>query len=540
MKSVGRSPLRFYLALMALLGAILFPVEARAEWHQVSTNHFVIYGDSSEKKLRRFSEQLERFHGAMALVTGQTRDLPSPSNRVTIYLVGSMGEVRKLHGGGAASRYIGGFYRPQAGRTVAVVPRVTDDSDDLFTPGMSILLHEYAHHFLISANSFPTPRWVSEGAAEFFASASFEKDGAVFLGRPNTRRSVELHFARDVTVTDLLDPEAYERRRGKSSSYDAFYGKSWLLYHYLSLGDQRKGQLRTYFRGLIEGKSSPAAASAAFGDLKVLEKELDTYLKRPRLTSIVVKAAALSPGPVSLRRLSAGEAAIMPVLVRSWSGVNAEQAAQVVLEARQVAAQFPGDGAVQAALAEAEFDAGNDVEAVAAADAALKLDRTLVNGYVQKGYALFRIAERGTDPKAFRTARSVWVELNRLENNHPLPLIYFFRSYGSQGQEPTALAVQGLIRAAELAPFDLGLRLTLAQQLLRDGRRDEARSNLVPLAYNPHGGKLAEFARGMIERIEREPDWRGEGSVVPDKEEEEEAASSSLRERRGSFSRVAF
>ncbi len=34
-----------------------------------------------------------------------------------------------------------------------------------------------------------------------------------------------------------------------------FYGKSWLLYHYLTFEPTRKGQLLTYQRKLIEGMS---------------------------------------------------------------------------------------------------------------------------------------------------------------------------------------------------------------------------------------------------------------------------------------------
>lgn len=513
---------QFVAILLVLAGLLALPGPARADSFQVSTTHFVIYGDGNERSMRKFAEQLERFHGAMVRVTGRQEDPPSPSNRVTIYVVRNFGEVRKLYGGGKASRNVGGFYRPYAGRAMAVVPRITGDADDIFDPTMAILLHEYAHHFLISSSRFPMPRWASEGAAEFFASASFESDGSVEIGKPNASRAFELAYAADVTATDLLDPESYEKRRGKSTSYDAFYGKSWTLYHYLAMGDQRKGQLTKYYNALIAGKSVRDAGIEAFGDFAVLERELDAYLKRKRIYAFRIKPEALDPGPIALRRLSAGEVAMMPVQVQSWSGVTAEQSKTLVLEARKIAARFPGDAPVLAALAEAEFDAGNDAEALAAADAALKLDKTVVNAHVQKGYALFRMAENGTDPKAFRVARNAWVDLNTLENNHPLPLIYFYRSYQAQGREPTPLAKQGLARAAELAPFDLSLRMNLAMQQLRDGQRAEAKANLVPIAYNPHGGGMAEAARKIMERIDADPEWRGQGAPEASEEKESE------------------
>lgn len=519
------SRLRRVLCLvLALLGLAAISTPARAEWLQVSSTHFVIYGDGSERSMRKFSEQLERFHGAMKLITGREIEPPSPSNRVTIYLVRNENEVRKLMEGGAkANRYVGGFYRPSAGRPMAVVPQVTGGTEDIFDQSMSILLHEYAHHFLISTSRFPLPRWTSEGAAEFFAAASFKSDGGIEIGKYNIHRAYELANARDVTATDLLDPESYEKRRGKSTSYDAFYGKSWALFHYLSMGKKRPGQLTKYFQALLAGKATREAGLEAFGDFTALERELDAYLRQRQIYMYTIKPGAFDIGPITLRRLSAGEIAIMPVQLQSWSGVTEEQAKTLVVEARAIAARFPGEASVLAALAEAEFDAGNDAAALAAANAALKIDRATVNAHVQKGYALFRMAENGTDPKAYRLARNAWVDLNALENNHPLPLMYFYRSYQAQGQQPTPLAKQGLARAAELAPFDLGLRMNLAMQQLFDGQREEAKSNLIPIAYNPHGGGMAEVARKIIERIDKDPEWRGQGAP---EESDPEAADS--------------
>ena len=177
----------------------------------------------------------------------------------------------------------------------------------------------------------------------------------------------------------------------------------------------------------------------------------------------------------------------------------------MLVQARGVAARYPGDAAVLAALAEAEYDAGNDAEAIAAADAALALDPAQVNAYVQKGYALFRRAsdvEGEERVAAYRAAVAPFLALNKIENDHPLPLMFFYRSFAERGTQPPEQAVLGLRRAAELAPFDLGLRLTLATQQMLSGELDEARANLVPVAYNPHGGDMAGGARQVIERID--------------------------------------
>lgn len=486
--------------ILAAAALALLSTPVRAEWQEAQSDHFVIYGNTSASNMRRFSEQLERYHSAMAIVTGVNQALPSPSNRVTVFVVGDESTVRKLYG--EKSSFIAGFYKARAGGSLAVVPSVDaaqNSSDPQFS--LIVLLHEYAHHFLISASGVASPRWSSEGAAEFFASAAFGGDGSVSLGRAAQHRGAELVLARDVTVNDLLDPEAYEKRRGKSKAYDAFYGRAWLLYHYLTFDEKRRGQLTAYHKAVNAGQSSPEAGRAVFGDLAVLEKEVDAYLRRNKFTYLKLAPAALSTPKVTLRPLRPGEVAIMPVRVRSQVGVDGDSAPLVLKDARAVAAKFPGDAAVQAALAEAEFDAGNDDGAIAAANAAIKADPAQANAYLQKGYALMRKAEQSGDAKLFAEARATFLALNRLENDHPLPLYNFYTSFVRQGRQPTANAVDALRRASMVAPFDFGLRMTLAMQLAREGKKDEALLNLGPIANNPHGGSLAEAARRQIERL---------------------------------------
>jgi len=488
--------MRIWIAALALL---LTPAAARADWFESSSAHFVVYAEGSERDVRRFSEQLERFHAAMAIVTGLETEPPSPSNRVTVFMVRNQRQIERLAGG----RNIGGFYIPRAGGSVAFVPRVEARSGQ---PDYSMiaLLHEYAHHFLLSNSRFPSPRWFGEGGAEFFASAEFTSEGGVSVGMPAMHRGWELALARNVKADELVDTEASEKR-SRGNSYDAFYGKSWLLYHYLVFTPERRGQLNAYLRAMAEGRTSRQAAEDVFGDLDRLERELQRYLDQRTMLSMRFRPDQLEIAPITLRRVSEGEAAMMPVRVRSRRGVTREEALELLGDARKVAARFPRDAAVLAALAEAEFDAGNDAEAIAAADGALALDAAQVNAYVQKGFALFRRAA-ATDGEerrgAYRQAVEPFVALNQLENDHPLPLVYYFRSFAESGARPPEQAVLGLVRATELAPFDLGLRINLAAYQIETDDRSAARANLVPVAYNPHGGPMAEAARQVVERID--------------------------------------
>jgi hypothetical protein len=177
------------MRFMILVCLLLLPSAAHAEWLEASSEHFVVYANDSDRDIRRFSDQLERYHAAMAFVSNVELDKPSPSNRVNVYVVKNDKAVRELDG--SNRKFLSGFYIPRAGASLAIVPQVQASSGTAEW-SMIVLLHEYAHHFIISTSSFPLPRWLSEGAAEFFASASFERDGSVGIGRAAIHRAAEI------------------------------------------------------------------------------------------------------------------------------------------------------------------------------------------------------------------------------------------------------------------------------------------------------------------------------------------------------------
>jgi Flp pilus assembly protein TadD len=484
--------------------ALFMAHPALAAWHEASSDHFVIYADDKPANVQRYAENLERYHAAMALLQGREIDKPSPSNRVVIYAVGSQRDVRNLANG--RSKNIAGFYIPRAGGSRAFVQDLANDKDGDY-PSFStiVLLHEYAHHFLMSSSNFAMPRWLNEGAAEFYAATSFRKDGSVMMGRAAQHRVGELVFGDTLTVRNLL--EAGSGQQGGTRGENSFYGYSWLLFHYLTFSKDRSGQLDRYQRELIAGKSSLEAGEAAFGDLTKLNSEVKAYLRGGKTLTFVIPPDQLRFGAVRVRALPPGEAEMMSVTIRSQRGVNPEQAAELVTEARAIAVRHPDDAGVLAALAEAEYDAGNDAAAIAAADAALARDPQRTNAYVQKGLALFRQAG-DSDNKAVAYAKAMqpFEKLNALENDHPLPLIYYYQSYTRRAVKPPENAKAALERASQLAPFDTGLKLNVALMLLTEGKLELARAFLQPVAVNPHGGRLANNAQQLIEKLAGLPD----------------------------------
>ena len=478
------------------------PTMANAEWHEASSDHFLIIADQNEKDVREFTERLERFHSAVLAVLGRENAKPSLSNRVTIYVVRTASQVQKL--AGDKSGFLQGFYQARAGGSVAFTPRVESEGSAL-SQSEQVLFHEYAHHIMHGASEWATPRWLSEGFAEFFSTARFEKGGGVGLGLPALHRSGELFYVRDVPIEALLDSETYKQR--KTKAYDEFYGRSWLLYHYLQLSGKRPGQLGKYRVALDNGASELEAANAAFGDLKVLEKELNVYLKQPRMTYLKIAGDKLTVGEITVREMNEAEAAMMPVILESKRGVNVETAKLLLPRAQAVAAIHSENPAVLAALAEAEHDAGNFAEAVAAADKALIASPTLVNAHVQKIYALSRIAENAGDPEeAWSQVRKAVIVLNKIENDHPIPLIYYYRSLRASGNDITETAAHGLEHALQLAPYDQNVRWQVVQQMVDDESYPIAYRTLMPLANDPHNRSEQNPAIAWLAEIKQKWD----------------------------------
>ncbi len=108
------------------------------------------------------------------------------------------------------------------------------------------------------------------------------------------------------------------------------------------------------------------------------------------------------------------------------------------------------------------------------------------------------------DPSRYAAARGWFVKANRLQPNNPELLVNNYLAFDrAGGGKIPELAIIGLERAYELAPFDRELRFLLARQLLRENRGKAARSILTPVAFSAHGGKIKEAAEKVLASIDR-------------------------------------
>ncbi|MBX3705306.1 MAG: hypothetical protein KF911_01645 [Pseudomonadales bacterium] len=488
------------IALAICTPLLICSVAAFAAWHEAVSDHFVIYANDSERDVTHFSRRLERFRAAMESGFPPRFEKPSPSNRLTIYIVRDATEVAELYPGDAGGGLLVGFFVPRAGASVSVIAPV-DAGGVRMTRSESWLFHAYANQFRHENIGYAAPSWYGAGFAEYFSAVRFFEDGSVGIGLPASHRAREIRSSIRVSLTQVLDPDAYASRKG--GRYDNFQGQSWLLFHYLYSDEIRKEQLVDYLERLTGGERALDAARGAFGDLAQLDRALHAYFRRPRLPFTRIPADALTIGPVAVRKLNEAESASIPIRIRSQAGVDELDAVEVVTDARALAARYPDEPEVLAALAAAEFDAGNDDAAIAAADSTLNLNPTQVNALIVKGRALFRIARESGDRASWANARSHWELVRTVEADHPIALFYLYLSFIEQGQPPEQNAVEGLERALRLAPYDTRIRLATARQQMNEQRFAAVVQTLAPWIFD---SRLADdsAALEMLDAARRE------------------------------------
>lgn len=484
------------LRVAAAIFALLIPTLANAAWHEAKSKHFIIYADENPKALLDYATKLERFDQAVRTLLAMGDPPVGDGNRLTVFVLPTDDDVREL--AGDKTGFLSGFYTGRATGSLMYVPKRSGRQSGGLGSG-SIFYHEYAHHLMMQQLDQPYPEWFVEGFAEFLSTPDFEKD-QVAIGKPPLHRAWGLFNGKSLPLDALLGGTYASISKQERES---IYGRGWLLVHYLFMSGERPGQLDRYIRDISKGTSRLDAARAAFGDLKQLDKELDAYLQRRRVSIFKVKPSGGVP-PVEVKPLSQGGAEIILMRARLKHGGKTVDETALTAQLRQVQRRHPGDELVELTLAEAELNLDQPVAAEVAADRALKANPKSTEAMILKGRAIIaRAAQANSDSSAlFTEGRGYFTAANKIDPEDPEALMEFYRAFLRQGVRPTANAIAALHYASDLAPQDLGMRMNSAVAYLNESKLKEARRTLVPVAYSPHGGGIAEEARRMIARID--------------------------------------
>jgi Flp pilus assembly protein TadD len=477
---------------------------AHAAWQEAKSKHFIVYANESPDELRSFAEKLERFDQAVRYIRSMADPDQTDTGRVKVFVVPDLDTIGTLIG----RTGVAGFYRTGVDGSFAFVPKTTDmfvtgtpDGIGRFEVGISpqqVFFHEYAHHLKLSEATAAIPTWAVEGFAEFFASAEINKDGSVTIGKNPPYRWIQ--DSHSLPIEQMVGATYGDRLSG--GQVEALYARGWLLTHYLAMTDGRKGQLSRYVADIQKGMTPLNSAKNAFGDLKLLDRELKAYANQDSFLGLVLSPAVIPIGPIDLRQLGAGEAAIMRIRIRSRAGVTETTAGSVASQARGIASDYPNDAAVQSVLAEAEFDAKNYAGAESAADRALAADPNDVHALIYKGRAQLELGKANPKAANWDLIRSWFLKANKLDTENAQPLALYYESFLAAAQRPTQNALDALFYAVDLAPRDGELRFTAVRALIFESRLEDAGELFAPLANNPHlDPQMRELASRIMAAI---------------------------------------
>jgi len=509
-------------ALAALLCMLPIGGTAQAAWRQAQTRHFTVYSEGSEKSLRAFAVQLEKFDYLLRRMTGVTD--PQQGSPVQVYLLSNEGKVKKL----ARNPNVGGFYTTTDRSAYAVLSRGSK-SHEFDLGAEEILFHEYTHHFMLHHFPAAYPAWYVEGFAEFFSVVKFRKDGSMQFGNIPMVRVPGLVLGQPYPLKQLF---ARDTDGLGASDGDRFYGTGWLLTHfYFQHKSDRAKEISAYLNALAQGELNADPDRFFSGGLDGLQKDLKNYM-RGRVTATILTPKEMVIGNIEVQMLDAARGALVEDELRLYKAQQ-DDLPDLIESLRKTAAEYPGSGYAHALLAEALWDADDKAAALAEADAAIALDPSLSRAHATRARVLLERAQESGKEADWTAALGAIVKANRADTEDPVPLELYYRYHAMRGGEMPQLGFEGLQKAFELLPQRAQYRFMLAQALARRKDYRAASRLLDPIAYSPHDSSARAAALRRKARLDRSAERQEARKAAkaapkeePEAEEEEEEVPS--------------
>lgn len=499
------------VALLAATCVMLAAAPAQAQWRKATSEHFVVYGDTSEGALRNYTQKVERFdHLLRTWFRPRDSDLIAP--RLPIYLADGRAEMLKIWPDMPAN--VGGFYTPGEERIFAVTGGTGPDNDHT-------LFHEYAHHYMQQNLTGAYPGWFVEGFAEYFATADLSP-GRMRVGLHNPGRMNSLTMGANswMPMDQVLKSRSYDT----GSRGHFYYAQSWALTHYLMSTPERRQMLGLYLTAVMDGRDPVEALN---GTINRTPAQLQDDVRRYITGSInfLSQAHDFPVAEVTVERLSPAESDLIWLDLRLARFVPEPLRAGNLAEAQRIAGRYPGDPLAARVLAQAHLDMQQPDEAVA-------VMRPVVESHPDDplGLRFFGSALMDAGDKADEAGDSARRDALYVEARGALARAYAadamdYRTYLALARNRNGAATYpsdndlAILRTGvELAPQVSSLRYSAAQAMMYRGRYAEAVLYLQPLANNPHGGDRLTELRDLLREAREKA-----GMAADAKTDEEEA-----------------
>ncbi|MCB1033707.1 MAG: hypothetical protein KDD47_07730 [Acidobacteria bacterium] len=501
-----RPRLHFARILSAFLSvAVLLPwLPARGEeapWVRLETEGFTLFSNAEPEVTVEVGAELSMLRGALeGWMGGLAVHSPMPTFVYVFRDEGSFWPYKQ--GVNGDPRNIAGYFLSHPlGNYVAVNGAVGPSPS-------RVIYHEYLHQF-VRDNLPGMPLWFNEGLAELYGSFEVRGEKAL-VGLPHESHVRYLRQQGMMPLRELLAVGPGSELYNESSRRGVFYAQSWLLVHYLMVGDGVRGeQLIRFLDQVAAGVETEEAFEAAFdARFSTLEEELQAYLAEADLPVLEVAAGDL--GGVFRSRLTALPPAEVQYRLGDLAAHAGPRSAQFVRGHFDRALELqPDHGGAWAGLGYLEDLQGSSDEAAVLYEKALELTPGDFRIHFLLGRSLLQVlAVRGYEGSL------AGEDLARLER----AIRALERSLELHPDFPEALATLGAAWVYHPRPEEEGLRvLARARRWLperadvvfnqtvlagRLGHRAQARSLLHGVLEPMAGPEMAEQAREAIARAE--------------------------------------
>lgn len=502
---------RAVVGVLIGLGLAMATTPAHADWLRAESERFIVYSEGGETSLRNYVRKLEMFDRIMRFRS----NLPlseTPPRKLPIYLVSDRTGLLKVRP--SADRNTVGIYLPSEEDIFAIAIRRGVDEG---MSGDDVLLHEYAHHFMLGNMPGAYPAWFVEGFAEYYMTADI-KENEVLLGGFNQNRAYWIMNENWIPLETLLRSRPGEVR--SNSQRTTYYPIAWLLTHWFISDETRVRQLQAYVNDVADGADPVEAMESATGmSLADLRTTLRRYT-RERLTATKI-SGQFPEVPVTITRLPRSANDLLLLNQRLKIGVPNEDREALGQEVARIAARHGDDPLALLAAGHAGLHFGDRPAGERALLRLIEIDPNHVEALQFLAQERLRQArDAGDEARTLvlkREARAYLARAYSAGDNDYQTLALLIELRQDQADFPSDNDMLTLGLALDRAPQLASVRFSYAFALAERKETTEAVAVLRPLTNNPHGGGASEFAGRVIAALEA-------GEPLPGLTQEAEAA----------------
>lgn len=471
------------------------------QWFEARMPHFQTYSCGPTQEVAKLTARLEQFRTAYEALAGKQAVASPPIKVIAFPDHEALEHFVALYHGQPVN--LSGFFHRSSDENLIVLSLTDTGSGALET-----ILHEYAH-LLLRRNQQFWPMWLNEGMADMYGTFEVTGDHQVRLGKPYEIYLKILETEPLMPLSALFavtrdSPEYNERER-----QGIFYAESWLLTHYLMVGDTaHEAHFANLTTLLKQGQIAEQAFTNAFRTpLPAMEKELAQYRRQGHFEALTlaVRSSLLMAQPLATRGIGPAETCFRlgDELLRVG---RPEEAESLFVKAGKLA---PASPLSYEGLGLLDAERGQHREALESLKEAVRRgSKSFLAHYIYAREMLILSApapdrysrlEGGT---ASDVQRELEASLNLMPQFGPAHHLLGFFELLQDGD--LANARQHVSAAIELEPENPSYLLTLAQVEIAERDPVAARKTLEPLRLPYVDDKLRAQAEEMLKNLQPE------------------------------------